>query len=174
MSEYFPDPNTLAADGRTIFERVAELRFPLGQYVVVGGTMEAHDIRPARDLDVVVTPGLMDELSRQGWPVRIPKAPPTYNDRHKRKLGTDHIQVYLDLSYDGTVIATGEELIATAPIINGIPFCLPGLLQAWKRIRGREKDIQDVQLIQSYLDAALLLGAAGITGSRPAATVLQA
>ena len=153
MNEFFPDPHALEANGRTIFERVSELRFPVGEYVVVGGTMEAHGIRAARDMDVVVTPGLMDALSDDGWPIRVPKTPPTPRDRGKRKLGTDHIQVYLDLSYDGTVFATGGELLARAQLIEGIPFSPLDLLQAWKRARGREKDLQDAILIQNYFDA---------------------
>ena len=51
----------------TISDRVKALGFPLGQYVVVGGAMEAFGIRPANDLDVVVTEDLFAELMRKGW-----------------------------------------------------------------------------------------------------------
>lgn len=39
-------------DERPIFERVRSLGLPLGRYAVVGGSMEAHGLRRARDIDI--------------------------------------------------------------------------------------------------------------------------
>jgi hypothetical protein len=41
-----------------IFKRLKELNYPIGEYVVVGGAMAAHNIREAHDLDILVTPNL--------------------------------------------------------------------------------------------------------------------
>ena len=42
----------------TIFQRVRNLHFPLGEYVIIGGgILEALGIRDTRDLDIVVTVG---------------------------------------------------------------------------------------------------------------------
>lgn len=45
-----------------IFAKLKELDFPPGQYVVVGGAMEAHGIRKSNDLDILVTPKLYQQL----------------------------------------------------------------------------------------------------------------
>ena len=53
--------------GLNIFERVRRLNLPRGEYIVVGGSMEAHGLRKAHDVDIVATTTLFEELLYQGW-----------------------------------------------------------------------------------------------------------
>ena len=50
-----------------IFKKLKELNFPQGEYVVVGGAVTAHGIRESKDLDILVTPTLYQQLQKQGY-----------------------------------------------------------------------------------------------------------
>lgn len=143
----------LQPESRTIFERVSDLHFPIGQYVVVGGTMEAHGIRPARDVDIVVNTTLFDDLQEQGWPPYIIKPCCAGKEGTRRRLEKGDVQINSELSWEGVLFAETDDLIARASYINGMPFAPLNILAAWKRARGREKDLADNKLIQAYLDS---------------------
>jgi hypothetical protein len=144
MSELLPEP-----DERTVFERVSELAFPIGQYVVVGGSMEAHGIRKARDIDLVVSPGLFEDLEQQGWVPYSPK--PDFMGETWGRLEKGNVQVNSEISWAGEFFAETQDLIDNAEIIQGYPFAPLEVLAAWKKARGREKDIKDIELISNYL-----------------------
>lgn len=144
MSELLLEPSE-----RTVFERVSDLAFPLGQYVVVGGSMEAHGIRKARDIDLVVSPELFEDLEQQGWRPYLPK--PSFMGETWGRLEKDDIQVNSEISWAGVRFAETQELIDNAEIIQDFPFAPLEVLAAWKKARGREKDIRDVELITRYL-----------------------
>jgi hypothetical protein len=144
MGELLPEP-----DERTVFERVSELAFPIGQYVVVGGSMEAHGIRKARDIDLVVSPGLFEDLEQQGWVPYSPK--PDFMGETWGRLEKGNVQVNSEISWAGEFFAETQDLIDNAEIIQGYPFAPLEVLAAWKKARGREKDIKDIELISNYL-----------------------
>lgn len=136
-------------DRRTVFERASSLAFPLGHYVIVGGAMEAHGIRKARDIDIVADPELFGDLERQGWVPYSPK--PDFMGETWGRLEKGDVQVNSELSWHGELFAETQELINNAEIIEGFPFSPLEILAVWKRARGRKKDIRDVELITSYL-----------------------
>ena len=138
-------------DDRTIFERVAELKFPIGHYAVVGGAMEAHGIRKARDVDIVVSAELFDELVADGWPPYCLKPCCMGKEGTRRRLEKGDVQVNSEISWEGTLFAETDKLIEDAEIIQGIPFAQLDILAAWKRARAREKDFKDIELIEAYL-----------------------
>lgn len=143
MSELLPE-----SDERTVFDRVRDLAFPIGQYVVVGGTMEAHGIRKARDIDLVVNSELFEDLEEQGWRPYHPK--PAFMGETWGRLEKNDIQVNSEISWAGELFAETQELIDNAEIIQGFPFAPLSILAAWKKARGREKDIKDIELIAGY------------------------
>ena len=50
-----------------IFDQVKSLNLPLGKYVVVGGgVLAAHGIRDFKDIDILITEELFDELKKNG------------------------------------------------------------------------------------------------------------
>lgn len=133
--------------GTTIFERVAELGLPLGQYAVIGsGVMAAHGIRDFKDIDLLVTPELYEELKQKGW--------------QEKAVRPDFIVIEKGMAEASPGIMTLptyrpdiSKLIAEADIINGIPFVKLEEVIAFKRAMGREKDFKDIELIENYLGA---------------------
>ena len=138
----------------TIFERVKKLNFPLGKYVVVGGIMEAHGIRPAHDIDIAVTPDFLEELIKRGWPickcdVCLPALP-------KRFLKGDGVDILSELSWKDKYSSKTETLIKEADIVEGIPFAKLKELLNWKKaycegLPPENKHVKDIQTIKDHL-----------------------
>lgn len=138
---------------KTIAERVKELHFPFGKYVVVGGAMEALSIRKANDIDVVVTEDLFDELVKNGEKVcncedceEIRKM-----GSRKRIIKREGVEIISEYSWKNLYRADTETLIKNAHIIEGVPFVQLEELLKWKKAANREKDKKDVVLIEDYL-----------------------
>lgn len=126
-----------------IVERVKELNLPLGKYVVVGsGTLEALGMRSANDIDIAVVPELYRQLRATGeW---------EEEERYcKIFLKRDGIDIIPQLSWADYPTST-EEAIASAFIIDGIPFMNLDELKRFKKALGREKDKADIALIENY------------------------
>jgi hypothetical protein len=127
-----------------IIEKVKSLKFPFGKYVVVGSSLlGVLNIRTSNDLDIVVLPDLLKQLRETGeWKEEI-----KYNKIFLKKEGVDIIP---ELSWEKYPTTT-EEAIASATIIEGVPFMNLEELCEFKRALGREKDFKDIELIKSYL-----------------------
>jgi inorganic pyrophosphatase len=126
-----------------IFSRIKTLDLPFGEYVVVSsGTLEALGIRTAQDLDIAVTPTLFKKLRAAGrW---------TEEERYgKLFLSKPSIDIIRQLSWDAYP-TTNEEAIASALIIDGIPFMNLYELKQFKQALGREKDLADIKRIEAY------------------------
>lgn len=130
-----------------IFVRVKRLNLPLGKYVVVGGAMEAHGIRMAKDIDIVAAPDLFQDLQGKGW-----KLAETRLGAVKFKLKGEGVDVFPDYSCGESYQADVVALIKNADVINGVPFVRLTELVKWKKAAGREKDLKDIGLIEHFLD----------------------
>jgi hypothetical protein len=133
-----------------IFDKVRKLKLPIGKYVVVGGVMEAHGIRPARDIDIVVAKDLFDELSKNKWSEC--RVYPKYYYGIKKILKKEGLDVISHYSFEDKYYCPLEELVKNADIINGIPFAPIAELLKWKKTALREKDKKDIILIENYLN----------------------
>ncbi len=131
----------------SIFERVKNLHLPLGEYVVIGGgILEALGIRDTRDLDIVVTQELFEELRKSK----------TYREEirwGKVFLIGDNVEIGTKLEWENYSTGT-EEAIKTAMIINEVPFLNLEETIKFKKAMGREKDFKDIKLIENYLKGA--------------------
>lgn len=136
----------------TIFERVKRLSLPLGKYIVVGGAMEAHGIRKANDVDLIVTDELFDQLVEAGWTQYDLTPKDKGRDGNKRKVNQGDVDVMTEFSWNEVTIAETKDLITRAEIIEGVPFVPLELLLQWKEISEREKDATDAALIRDYLE----------------------
>jgi len=126
-----------------IFSRIKALDLPFGEYVVVSsGTLEALGLRPARDLDIAVTPKLFEKLRADGGWIEEER----YGKLFLSKPGVDIIR---QLAWDAYP-TTNEEAIASALVIDGIPFTNLDELKRFKQALGREKDLKDIELIEAY------------------------
>jgi len=129
----------------SIINQVKALNLPLGQYVVVGsGAMSVHGIRPHKDIDLLVTPELYDELKQRGW------------TEEEKKPGF-FVVTHGDVEASPKMITVNSyqpdinNVIADADIIDGAAFMKLDELIAFKTALGREKDINDIALIKVYL-----------------------
>ncbi len=126
-----------------IFDIVQSLKFPLGEYIVVGsGPMAARGIRNFQDVDIVAKKELWDRLKTEDWEECF------FGNRRYLKRGV--IEVFSDFKC-GSYQPETNNLIAEAEMIQGIPFLKLDDLVIFKKELGREKDIQDIALIEKYL-----------------------
>lgn len=128
-----------------IFEEARKLCLPLGEYVIVGsGPLAAHGLRNFNDVDLVVTERIFGQLRADGWEQ-------TTGPEDRPCLKKDMYEVFKDLRCRDYRPET-KRLIEEAEIIDGIPFLRLEELARFKKTIGREKDLRDVQLIETYLE----------------------
>jgi len=128
-----------------IFEKLKELDFPFGKYVVVSsGTLDALGIRSASDIDIAVTKDLHEELRKTGtW---------KETELHgKIFLQKDIFTIIPKLDWE-KYSTTTEGAIASAMIIDGFPFMNLEELLKFKIAMGREKDQKDIKLLKEMLN----------------------
>ena len=136
-----------------ISDRVRALDLPLGKYVVVGGAMEAFGIRKAKDLDIVVTEDLFQELIKKGWKLCECEKCRTKQQQGStdRILKGDGVDILSEFSCDDRYFADTDWLIKNAAIIDGVPYIQLEELMKWKKAAAREKDLKDIILIEEFL-----------------------
>jgi len=118
-------------------EELMKLHLPKGSYALFGSALlSAYNLREAKDLDIIVTQDLWEKLAKQ-------YADHLKNDPVRIHMG--NIEIFKDW-----MILTHriEEMIKSADFIEDIPFVRIEYVLAWKRWRGRPKDIKDVQQLE--------------------------
>lgn len=123
---------------------VKEQGFADGEYIVVAsGILNALGIRDSDDIDLVITQSLYDKLKAQGW-TEINKGTYSVLEQGPFEAG---------LSWDSNEAETPNlsDLLASATIIQGVPFASVERVRAWKAKMGRDKDIRDLALIDEYV-----------------------
>jgi hypothetical protein len=130
-----------------IIARIKALNLPVGKYVVFGSAvMEIHGIRPAKDIDIAITEELYQELKRRGWKRK-------WNFKRlltckALKLGGN--EAFTNLYWKAYQIPT-KDLIKNAEFFEGIPFMSLRDYLFYKTHLPRQKDKDDVVLIENYL-----------------------
>ncbi|MAQ77383.1 hypothetical protein CL684_02565 [Candidatus Campbellbacteria bacterium] len=123
-------------------KEIRNLDLPLGEYAVFGsGPMAVRDIRDATDADILVSQKLWNHL------VNMYSENLTSNPQSIR-IG--NIEIFKQWIIGG-VMYPADEIIKTAEIIDGIAFANLNWVRKWKSQGFREKDLEDVKLIDSYL-----------------------
>lgn len=124
-----------------ITERVHALGLPTDQFVVIGsGLLDAYGLRPASDIDLIVTPQLFDLLKTSG----------------EYQEGIKNNEPYLENGDQEIWLSWGEgrdfaHLKQNSETIEDIMFVNPQFLIERKRERGTEKDVNDIKLLEEYL-----------------------
>jgi|GEM_PF-426290 len=130
--------------GAEIVERVKELRLPEGSYVVFGsGPLAAANIREARDVDLLVSKEVLNNLKEAGWQ-KIVKAP----GDEPYIQGVFEAHDNWDFS---SYSPTFGQLLETATIIDDVPFASLEEVRKWKVASGGPKHMVDVALIDLFL-----------------------
>lgn len=127
----------------SIVERVKELGLPLDQVVVIGsGILDALELRPARDIDLVVTPGLFAQLHSTGrYQASVV--------RGEMVLQRDDQEIWQ--SWGSGAVPNFGALYSEGVTYRGVRFAHPRFVLAQKRQRDTPKDQRDIALLETYL-----------------------
>jgi hypothetical protein len=124
-------------------EEVEKLRLPRNSFIVMGsGILSALGIRPVNDIDLVVRTSVFAELRQSGWTDAIASS-------GQKRIEKDMFEVYDSWTEVGS-IKTVDQLLEEATVIDGIPYNPLDKVYAAKYLRGRDKDLVDLQLIEDY------------------------
>lgn len=131
---------------QTFASRVKELGLPLEQVVVIGsGILDQLGIRQAADVDVAVSQEVLDNIADdEGWTEKIDKNQRRYFLKQDRSA-----EAWDGWEIDGRIVGY-DELLENAVEYDGVKFVSLDFLRRWKNWRRREKDIQDVKLIDEW------------------------
>lgn len=116
----------------SLLRRLRKLPFSEKEYwVVAGGAMVLHGFKPqTRDIDLGCTTLLANKLERQGYAVSY------CEDGTRKILYSENIDIFENWIED------------TVEIIGGVPVVsIDGLIKMKKKL-GRQKDLEDIALIE--------------------------
>ncbi len=116
----------------SLLRRLRKLPFSEKEYwVVAGGAMVLHGFKPqTRDIDLGCTTLLANKLERQGYAVSY------CEDGTRKILYSENIEIFENWIED------------TVEIIGGVPVVsIDGLIKMKKKL-GRQKDLEDIALIE--------------------------
>ena len=131
---------------QTFAERVKELGLPLDQIIIIGsGILDQLGIRQSADIDVATNREALEKIARSsGWAEKLDKNQRQYLVKHDGS-----VEIWDGWEIDGRVVEYDELLDYTVEH-DGVKFVSLDFLRRWKNWRGREKDIQDVRLIDEW------------------------
>lgn len=131
---------------QTFAECVKELGLPLDQMIIIGsGILDQLGIRQSADIDVATNREVLEEIARSdGWVEKLDKNQRQYLVKHDGS-----VEIWDGWEIDGRIVEY-DELLGYAVEYDGVKFVNLDFLRRWKNWRGREKDIQDVRLIDEW------------------------
>lgn len=129
-----------------LLDELGRLNLPKDQYAITSsGPMAVRGLREAGDLDLVVSENLWLKLAQK---YEVTPGPPC------DKIQIGNIEILGKFSvYQDEDIATAQQQIDTADIIQGHRFVNLNLIKQFKQKLGREKDLKDIALIDQYLSS---------------------
>lgn len=127
-----------------IIHKVKSLNLPEGKYIVIGGaSLAIRGIRKTKDIDIFVSPEVYKELKGKGYKEKVfPNGDTTLLKGHF-EIGTKFIFENYEMNF--------SNLIKNVKVIEGVPFTSLEDELKFKKAMGRDKDIKDVELIETYL-----------------------
>ena len=131
----------------TFADKVKALNLPLDQIIVIGsGILDQLGIRPASDIDLAASPDLMKNLSEESgdWIKKFDD-----NQRFYFVKDDGSAEVWDGWVFDGRTVSY-DDLLDYAVEYGGVRFVNLEFLSRWKKWRSREKDVQDVKLIDEW------------------------
>lgn len=130
-----------------IFSELKKLDFPTDQYVVIGGAaMAGRGIKETKDLDLLLSRSLIETLKKDPTWHHHPRIVPTEEAGLVNDDGTVELYPTIDGFEQGF-----DDLKERVEMINGFPFANLHDVIKIKQTYNREKDIKDIERIQSYL-----------------------
>ena len=131
---------------QTFAERVKELGLPLDQIIIIGsGILDQLGIRQSADIDVATGRAVLEKLAGDSdWVRKLDK-----NQRRYLVKRDESIEIWDGWEIDGRIVEY-DELLDYAVEYDGVKFVSLDFLRRWKNWCGREKDMQDVRLIDKW------------------------
>lgn len=127
---------------------IKNLAFSSDEYAVFGSSLlDVLGLKQTLDVDIIATRHLFDVLKRrEGWKKHV------FPDG---KVGLTHKDYDIELFYTSSIPLCDrggvERMVRNATVIDGVRFVNLEDTLAWKRAFGREKDLRDVALIETYM-----------------------
>lgn len=144
-----PKANSAMNNNQEKFSILRSFNLPIDQYLITGsGPMGIRNLKAMGDLDIIVSEELWNQLaSKYG-----------VTDQNGVKKITFPGGV-IEAFYQGSFYAkpfdnkvpTFASRIAHAEIIEGLPFDTLETILYYKKKEGREKDLRDIELIETWL-----------------------
>ncbi len=127
-----------------IIQKVKGLNLLRGSYVVFGSCpLAIAGIRPAGDIDMLVSEELFESFKKAGWH-EVDKG------SADKPLAHDVFEVHTKWNFS-SYKPTLEHLLSTATIIDGVPIASLEEVRKWKQASARPKDLVDIKLIDKYV-----------------------
>ncbi len=130
-----------------LLNNLKALNLPPEEFVIVSsGSLAVRGIREAKDLDVVVTEKLWNEL--------VKNYPIIEKDGVQRIDCGNYIEILENRSslFANSHVVPVEDVFRDADVIDGIKYISLNHLRKIKETFKREKDIKDIALIDAYLN----------------------
>lgn len=128
-------------------DELRALNLPKGKFSIFGsGPLAIRNIRENQDIDILVTNELWDDLAK--------KYPVTQKTSKPDSIYIGNIQI-LKINYMDwrPLIEDPATLITNAEIIDNFPFVKLEHLIKCKKLMGGEKHLNDITLIQNYIES---------------------
>lgn len=130
--------------GQDITRKVKKLGLANGSYVVFGSCpMAVAGIRESSDIDLLVSEAVFEDLKKQGWQT-------LHKDKNDKPLVKGDFDVHTNWDFS-SYAPTLKHLLASATVVDGVPFASLEEVRKWKVSSGRPKDLADIKLIDGYL-----------------------
>lgn len=128
-----------------LITQLNQLHLPQDQFAITAsGPLAIRGLREAHDLDIIVSDELWENLKTQYAQYLV--------EEEKIILGNLEI-IGKHLRADNEIYATAQEQIEQVEIINNLPFVKLEFIKAYKQKLDREKDREDVILIENYFNS---------------------
>jgi hypothetical protein len=120
-----------------LLKQLDKLNLPKDKYAIFGsGVLAIRNLRDTNDLDIIVKDDLFEELSLK------------YSIIDNKKIIVGDVEIFKDWKpwFDDVF-----KLINDSEIINNYPFVKLKYLLKWKKQVYRQKDLDDIKIIEDYL-----------------------
>lgn len=131
-----------------LYEEINKLNLPKDHFMIVGsGIMSIKGIRNSHDLDLVISEELFEKLKTSSdWQLKLW----TKTGIGREWLKNDIADLVVDMRI-GDEIYDLERLKSEGEKIDDMWFLSLKQLIEFKRVYGRQKDFDDIEMIEKYL-----------------------